>query len=213
MNRQNATKSRTNKTKNNKHPRRAGRDVARRASSRPSPDADHPVPRSIVFLSIGTSSSRVPPVPSSSSSSSSSRARAFKVTPTRTSKEETTRSRARRTVDGFDARAESAFAKMRSAWGIRLTVHNSTKWVWTFACKAQSREIDRSIDRSIAIRSVRVRIHSMIDRWNFHFDRAWTRFDRWKCPITGIDRWFLWFRFGFRWFDGVANRSRRLIDS
>lgn len=52
MNRQKTTKSRTNKTKNNKHPRRAGRDVARGPSSRPSPDADHPVPRSIVFLSI-----------------------------------------------------------------------------------------------------------------------------------------------------------------
>ena len=82
MNRQNATKSRTNKTKNNKHPRRAGRDVARRASSRPSPDADHPVPRSIVFLSIGTSSSRVPPVPSSSSSSSRARARVQRHTHT-----------------------------------------------------------------------------------------------------------------------------------
>jgi hypothetical protein len=198
MNRQKTTKSRTNKTKNNKHPRRAGRDVARGPSSRPSPDADHPVPRSIVFLSIETSS-RVPPVPSSSS-----RARAFKVTPpTRTSKEETTRSRARRTVDGLDARAESAFAKMRSAWGIRLTVHNSRKWVWTFAFKAQSREIDRTRFAPSVSSSTR-----WIDRWNFHFDRVWTRFDRWKCPITGIDRWFLWFRFGF---DGVANRSRRLI--
>jgi hypothetical protein len=199
MNRQKTTKSRTNKTKNNKHPRRAGRDVARGPSSRPSPDADHPVPRSIVFLSIETSS-RVPPVPSSSSRA---RARSKSHHPHAPQKKKRLVRERGALSTASNARAESAFAKMRSAWGIRLTVHNSRKWVWTFAFKAQSREIDRTRFAPSVSSSTR-----WIDRWNFHFDRVWTRFDRWKCPITGIDRWFLWFRFGF---DGVANRSRRLI--
>lgn len=207
MNRQNATKSRTNKTKNNKHPRRAGRDVARRPSSRPSPDADHPVPRSIVFLSIGTSSP-VPPVPSSSSSS---RARAFKVTPpTRTSKEETTRSRARRTVDGLERARRVSFCE--HAFGLGDTIDRSQFDKMGLDFRFQS-AITR--DRSIAIRSVSVSSSTRcsIDRWNFHFDRVWTRFDRWKCPITGIDRWFLWFRFGFRSMVRWCRESLAPIDS
>lgn len=205
MNRQNATKSRTNKTKNNKHPRRAGRDVARRPSSRPSPDADHPVPRSIVFLSIGTSSP-VPPVPSSSSSS---RARAFKVTPpTRTSKEETTRSRARRTVDGLERARRVSFCE--HAFGLGDTIDRSQFDKMGLDFRVQS-AITR--DRSIAIRSVCVRIHSM-DR---SIDGISTLIECGRDLIDGNARSRELIG-GFcgsgldsdRWFDGVANRSRRL---
>ena len=207
MNRQNATKSRTNKTKNNKHPRRAGRDVARRPSSRPSPDADHPVPRSIVFLSIGTSSP-VPPVPSSSSSSRA-RARSKSHHPHAPQKKKRLVRERGALSTASNARAESAFANMRSAWGIRLTVHNSTKWVWTFACKAQSREIDRSrfapslCPRPLDARSIDG-ISTLIECGRDLIDgNARSRELIGGFCGSGLD--------SDRWFDGVANRSRRLI--
>lgn len=114
----------------------------------PSPD------RSFSSPSIGTSSSPVPPVPSSSSSS---RARAFKVTPpTRTSKEETTRSRARRTVDGLERARRFSFCE--NAFGLGDTIDRSQFEKMGLDFRFQG-AITR--DRSIAIRSVCVLIHSM----------------------------------------------------
>ena len=107
-----------------------------------------------------------------------------------------------------NARAESAFANMRSAWGIRLTVHNSRKWVWTFACKAQSREIDRSrfapslCPRPLDARSIDG-ISTLIECGRDLIDgNARSRELIGGFCGSGLD--------SDRWFDGVANRSRRL---
>jgi len=100
--------------------------VVRRRRAHPL-DADHPVPRSIVFLSIHRRRSHTPSS-SSPSPSPSSRARVqshITRAVTHAPSEETTRSRARRTVGLDDTAMPSQRGDVWGFEGIRLTVHDS----------------------------------------------------------------------------------------